>query len=203
MDVCVCSTAHCHNRLVDPRIPVAALRAANPDSLKKPLELLGRTSNQSAHKLKAWTRTSQGFVLRMHTERHMDAHTPRKHAVAVRQMCVINVTKICVLFLASSWQMKMISFRENLWDVTRFPPLDLMLSVHLTPHLTDDKAGDDQLNEHMVAGHVDSHTGNMTGSFHHTTDWEWGSLLYVKLGCFSPWSYLFTLVYSKILMSCL
>lgn len=83
-DMCVCSTVHCHNRLVDPRIPVAALRAANPVSLKKPLELLGRTSNQSAHKLKAWTRTWQGFVLCMHTKRHMDAHTPRKHAPNVR-----------------------------------------------------------------------------------------------------------------------
>lgn len=43
----------------------------------------------------------------------------------------------------------------------------MTLSAHLTPRLSDDKVDDDQLSEHMAAGHVASHVGDVTCSFQH------------------------------------
>lgn len=100
---CACVCTRYHNTLVDPHIPVAALRAANPVLVKGSLNSWGHTSTHilTSCKLSAWAHTLNGFVLCVNMcIPGAWMHTPTASINCawypqVHQVWVIPVTNLC------------------------------------------------------------------------------------------------------------
>ncbi len=150
---CVRSRVRCHNRLVDPHIPAAALREANPAFLEGPLNsqvTLLHTYSQDA--FNAWAHTSSGVVL------CADLCIPSAWThTCCRNKLRTNAPSVCYCFLekpaikgVSPCLTLNISFIKPPWKVPRLeiwlPPsclpssvsicLASILSDFLSPHLS-------------------------------------------------------------------
>lgn len=116
----VCLHVHCHNRLVDPHIPVAALGEANPVLVKRPLEPRSHFVHTHTHSQVQCIGTRIKWVC------PVCKYVQRQHTSA-RQQCLqwtncvrVFVSEISVIpgFICAIprliWD---ISFIQPLWDV--------------------------------------------------------------------------------------
>lgn len=179
---CVSLCVHCHNRLVDPHIPVAALRAANPVLVKGPLNSWVTRLLHTHSQVKCMGTHIKWVcpVCKYAHTRHMDAHTHCKSKLRM----VSPVHQMCVLFLASSVLFIVWLWMFPSWRLPEMSPdwkfdfhlllchhlclsvcLALILSVHLSPYvcssapsvLCEQNRKWSQL-EHLGVGHVHRHT---------------------------------------------